>query len=386
MGATGGGRKVFVRPQFFSGTDDMPEDLFGDLCLMRKGTASMTSGGSPTSIEPIVSREEWLIKRSALRDIYNMILGSPPPGLACALNVRIEKEHDRGDHVEKRVTYLLGPGERTASLLLVPKNSPKPGRAMLTIHPTTADGKEQTVGRGEKVDGQLTTAASRRAYGLHLVRRGYITFSPDLLGAGERIYPGRGDFDNQPFIDAHPTWSGTGKDLWDLRRAVDVMQAMPEIDPGRIGSIGHSQGAGLTRALMAVEDRLKVGVSNCGAWPARISRNPFNHARTQWFTAQPALRPFCYAGKPFPIDGHELFALAAPRPYLNISALNDSGFKTEDEPFTRPAWENLAHNVKKIYALYGAADRFENHTHLDGHDFHDASRERAFAFLDKYLS
>lgn len=208
------------------------------------------------------------------------------------------------------------------------------------------------------MDGKLTVAAANRAYGLHLVRRGFVTFSLDLLGAGERIYPGRGSFDNQPFIDAHPTWSGTGKDLWDLQRAVDVMQTMPEIDPERIGSIGHSQGAGLTCALMAVDDRLKAGVSNCGVWPARISKNPFNHARTHWFTATPALRPFCYAGKPFPIDGHELFALAAPRLYLNISALNDSGFKEEDEPFTRPAWENLTLNVKKIYGLYGAAERF----------------------------
>lgn len=197
----------------------------------------MTSGGSPTSIESIVSREEWLLKRQALRDIYHMILGSPPAGQDCPLNVKIEKETDRGDHVEKRVTYLLGPGERTASLLLVPKNARAPGRALLTIHPTTGEGKEQTVGRGEKVDGKLTVAAANRAYGLHLVRRGFVTFSPDLLGAGERIYPGRVNFDNQPFIDAHPTWSGTSKDLWDLRRAIDVMQTMPEIDPERIGSI-----------------------------------------------------------------------------------------------------------------------------------------------------
>ncbi|MEY4941666.1 MAG: hypothetical protein RIQ93_3401, partial [Verrucomicrobiota bacterium] len=330
------GPKVFVGPQFFGATE-VPEDIFGDLPLMRKGTASMTMGGSPTSIEPIVSREEWLLKRGALREIHRMVLGSPPPGLDCPLNVRVEKEYDRGDYVEKRVTYLLAPGERTAALLLAPKDRPTPGRAMLTIHPTTADGKEQTVGRGEKKEGQLTVAAANRAYGLHLVRRGFVTFSPDLLAAGERIFPGRKDFDNQPFIDANPTWSGTGKDLWDLRRAIDVMQTLPEIDPERIGSIGHSQGAGLTTALMAVEDRLKVGVSNCGAWPARISRNPFNNARTQWFIAKPALRPFCYTGKPFPIDGHELFALAAPRPYLNICALNDSGYKVEDESFTRPA-------------------------------------------------
>lgn len=379
------GKKAFVSPQFFSGNTDVPEDLFGDLCLMRKGSPQMTYSGSPTTIEPIATREEWLVKKQALRDIFTMILGYPPPGQDCSLSIKIESEKDQGDHVERRVSYLLSPGERVASLVLVPKGARKPGPAVLTIHPTTKDGKEQTVGRGEKVNGQLTPAAARRAYGLHLVRRGYITFSPDLLGAGERIYPGKREFDNQPFIDAYPTWSGTGKDLWDLRRAIDVMQTIPEVDAERIASIGHSQGAGLTCYLAAVDERVRVAVSNCGVWPARIHRNPFHLARTQWWTGQPANRPFCYAGKPFPIDDHELFALAAPRPYLNISALNDSGFKLEDEGFTRPAWENLAGNVKKIYALFGAADRFELRLHLDAHDFHDPMRELAYAFIDRHL-
>jgi dienelactone hydrolase len=384
-GRPGVGKKTFVGPQFFSGAADLPADVFGDLCLMRKGPPQMTYSGVPTTIEPIVSREEWLVKKKALRDIFTMILGYPPPDHACELSLRIEGERDQGDHVERRVSYLLSPGERVASLLLIPKGATTPRPAVLTIHPTTRDGKEQTVGRGEKIDGQLAPAAARRAYGLHLVRRGYVTFSPDLLGAGERIYPGRREFDNQPFIDAHPTWSGTGKDLWDLRRALDVMQAMPEIDPQRLASLGHSQGAGLTCYLAAVDERVRVGVSNCGVWPARIHRNPFHQARTQWWTGQPANRPFCAAGKPFPIDDHELLALAAPRAILNISALNDSGFKPEDESFTRPAWENLGANVKKIYALFGAADRFQLRLHLDGHDFHDPVRELAYAFLDSHL-
>lgn len=379
------GKRSFVAPGFFAGRDDLPEDLFGDLCLMRKGPPQMTYSGIPTTIEPIVSREEWMLKKQALRDIYAMVLGYPPAGLDCALAIKVEREKDHGDFIERRVSYLLSPGERVASLVLIPKSTRKPGPAVLTIHPTTKDGKEQTVGRGEQVDGKLTPSAARRAYGLHLARRGYVTFSPDLLGAGERIYSGRREFDNQPFIDAHPTWSGTGKDLWDLRRAIDVMQTLPEIDPDRIGSIGHSQGAGLTCYLAAVDERVKVAVSNCGVWPARIHRNPFHGARTQWWTGIPGNRPFCYAGKPFPIDDHELFALAAPRPYLNISALNDDGFKVEDEPFTRAAWENLGENVRKIYALYGAADRFELRLHLDSHDFHDPMRDLAYAFLDRHL-
>jgi hypothetical protein len=104
-----------------------------------------------------------------------------------------------------------------------------------------------------------------------------------------------------------------------------------------------------------------------------------------WWTDRPALRAFCYAGKPLPIDVPELLALAAPRPFINIAALNDCGFGVEEEPLTRPAWDSLARNVQKIYALYGAEDNFQNVLHLNGHDFHDAMRERAYAFVDRAM-
>lgn len=380
----GAGAKRYVTHAFFAGAGDLPGDVYGDLCYMRKGAASMFGGGSPTTLEPIESAEEWRRKAAALREIFALTLGTPPV-VDCPLSLRIEGDKDRGSVIERKVSYLLSPGERVNSLLLLPKGAKGTLPALLTIHPTTELGKEQTVGRGATENGKLTETAARRAYGLHLAERGYATFSPDLLGAGERMYPGRRSFDNQPFIDAHPHWSGTGKDLHDLQRALDVMQAMPEIDSQRIGSIGHSQGAGLTCYLAAVDSRVKVGVANCGAYPSRVQQNPFNLARTSWWTGRPALRPFILAGKPLPIDVHELLALSAPRPFLNIIALNDVGFKVEDEPLTRAAWENLRANVRKIYALHGAEEKFENLMHLDGHDFHDPMREQAYAFLDRHL-
>lgn len=376
----------FVSHTFFAGAGDLPEDVYGDLCLIRKGTASMYGGGSPTTLEPIVSADEWRRKAEALREIFRMTLGTPPPGLAeCPLGLRIEGERDRGTVIERKVSYLLAPGERVNSLVLLPKGRPGPRPGVLTIHPTTELGKEQTVGRGATENGQVTPAARRRAYGLDLAERGYVTLSPDLLGAGERMFPGRRSFDNQPFIDAHPQWSGTGKDLHDLGRALDVLQAMPEVDASRLGSLGHSQGAGLTCYLAAVDSRVKVGVANCGAYPSRVQHNPFNHARTSWWTGRPALRAYILAGKPLPVDVHELLALAAPRPFLNIIALNDVGFGKEDEPLTRPAWASLRRNVRKIYALHGVEESFENLVHLDGHEFHEPMRAAAFAFVDRHL-
>lgn len=375
----------YVVPSYINRNENVSADIFGDLNLIRKGSSNMTMGAGETKIEPIHSLEEWKSNTESLRILYKSTLGIRPDNLDCDLSVKIESEVSYGNVIERRVSYQLSPEERVASIMLIPKNMNSPSPSLLTIHPTTEYGKEQTVGRGDKVNGILTPEAYNRAYGLHLAEIGFVTFSPDLLGAGERIFPGKGSFDNQPFINANPEWSGTGKDLWDLQRAIDVMETFPEVDSSRIGSIGHSQGAGLTGILSAMDERIKVGVANCGIWPLRISKNPFNAARTGWWTGRPALRPYLHLGKSIPVDSHEVLALSAPRPFLIITALNDVGYSMEDEPFTRSAWGNLDYNVKKIYALYGEEDKFNSILHTEGHDFPEKIRKEAYAFIERYL-
>lgn len=375
----------YVVSSFFNKEEDISLDIFGDLNLIRKGASNMTMGSGETEIKPINSLEEWESKKENLRILYKSILGVRPNYLDYELSIKIESEVTHDNIIERRVSYQLSPEERVTSIMLIPKGKNYPLPSLLTIHPTTKYGKEQTVGRGDIVNGVLTPAAYNRAYGLHLAEMGYVTFSPDLLGAGERIFPGKGSFDNQPFINANPEWSGTGKDLWDMQRAIDVMETFPEVDSLRIGSIGHSQGAGLTGILSAMDERIKVGVANCGIWPLRISKNPFNAARTGWWTGLPALRPYLHLGKPIPVDSHELLALSAPRPFLIITALNDVGYKEEEESFTRFAWENLDYNVKKLYSLYDEEQKFKSILHSDGHDFTGKSRKEAYKFIEKYI-
>lgn len=50
----------------------------------------------------------------------------------------------------------------------------------------------------------------------------------------------------------------------DLRRAVDVLSARPEVDPGRLGFVGGSYGAAMGAVLAGVEERLKAFVLAAG--------------------------------------------------------------------------------------------------------------------------
>ena len=54
-----------------------------------------------------------------------------------------------------------------------------------------------------------------------------------------------------PFLDRGPLIrfkkiTPMGQRVWIARRAVDLLQTLPEVDPDRIGSTGHSQGGGIT--------------------------------------------------------------------------------------------------------------------------------------------
>ena len=354
---------------------------FDDLLLLRKGGRHLTFGGGPSRVAPARTPSEWRLKTEALRAILLQTLGRAPDARP-PLALRVEGTVDRGDHLERRISYLVEPDERVAALVLIPKGARVRRPAALCIHSTHDHGMLEVVGRGGRVG---ISPSANRAYALMLVRRGYIAFAPELLGSGERRFRGRVAFDNQPLFKKHPEWSGLGKDLWDLRAALDVLERIPGVDPRRIASVGHSQGAGLTVHLMALDSRIRAGVANCGWWPFRVSKNPFNAARTSWWTGRPALRPFCWAGKPMPIDLHEVLALSSPRPLLLVHALNDCGFTPREAPRSRSMWRTLAREVGRVDRLLGAPRRLRIELHLKGHDFPAAERALAWSFLDAAL-
>lgn len=351
---------------------------FDDLLDIRKGDENLAMGSSPSHIEKITTIEEWKMKAKALREIFLQTLGEAPE-ISCPLSPEVIGEVDCGDYIKRKVTYFVEPDERISAYVLIPKNLKDKAPAVLCIHPTTPLGKKQAIGNDNTAKGQ------DRAYALHLVRRGYITFAYDLLSAGERCYKGLKTFDTAPFYKKYPKWSVRGKDLWDVGRAIDFLQTLDEVDPERIGSIGHSQGGYIIIPAMALDNRIKVGVSSCGMWPVRLSKNPFGHARTGWWVGSPFLRPYCYTGKPFPIDMHEYLALIAPRAIMNISALNDCMYRLEEENITRPAFDNLEENVSKFFSLLKAKGNFKNILHTNGHSFLQEQREIAYTFLDKKL-
>jgi len=55
-----------------------------------------------------------------------------------------------------------------------------------------------------------------------------------------------------------------GQNVEDSRSGIDVLCALDDVDKDRIGVIGHSHGSHNAIFAAALDERIRVAVSNCG--------------------------------------------------------------------------------------------------------------------------
>jgi len=257
--------------------------------------------------------------------------------------------------------------------LLIPSSQLEPqGKqypAMLALHPTDKNGK---------ADIATNEGRANRKYALELVSRGYVVLAPDTITAGERIYQGAEAFQTAPFYALFPHSTAVGKMIHDHQQGIELLQALPYVDPERIGAIGHSLGGYNAYFLAAVDDRIKVVVSSCGFCPFMQDPTPNRWGQRDWFSHIPKLTE--HINEDFiPFEFHEIMALVAPRPLMNWFAQNDAIF---------PNWQAAAVASKDINHVYQWLDHQDRYVSLlgnEGHDFPEPIRTLSYQFIDRWL-
>jgi hypothetical protein len=159
---------------------------------------------------------------------------------------------------------------------------------------------------------------------------------------------------------------------------VDLLQALPEVDPAHVGAIGHSLGGHNSMFLAVFDERIGCTVSNCGFddFP-----HYFNGKIKNWGSKyyMPRINTF-YEGKPekVPFDFPEVVAAIAPRAFLASAPVRDHNFQVEGVKF-------CVQTARPVYQLLGVPDRLAaNYPDCD-HNFPDDARQVAYAFLDRWL-
>ncbi len=321
---------------------------------------------------------DWRAHKAVLRQRYLDLIRDDRKPVRPPLDLRVHETVDVDGLYERRlISYAVEADERAHAFLAVPYGLAGPAPAMVTLHGTYAHGKEREAGLEENPE---------KAFLDHLARRGYVVIAPDHFVAGERTPP-EGAYETARFHQKHPEWTAVGKFTYEHSIAVDVLHTLPEVDPARIGTLGHSLGGHGAYFLAAYDERVRAAVSNSGCAPFRYNTKVEAWARDHFYTYLKPIRAGLLRGELPPIDQHEIMALIAPRPFLDLSALNDliAGDPPQLAGWTYRQRVLMLMKVMDAYELESAAPNFAFYAHGSGHSAPHEVRMLMYGWLDKHL-
>jgi hypothetical protein len=93
----------------------------------------------------------------------------------------------------------------------------------------------------------------------------------------------------------------------------------------------------------------------------------------------PKLRRYFLENMDPPFDLHEVAALIAPRPWLNISSYFDKAYGNQE------FLAEVGTQLYQVYNLYKVSKAFGYYMHGNDHSFPRSARELAYGWLDRWL-
>lgn len=328
---------------------------------------------------PVRSPAEWPVRRAEILRYWHAQLG-PWPELLARPRLELAEVQDRDGVTQHRVEVEIVAGVMLPGFLLLPPErfrGPRPAVLVPFYAPeVSVDYNGPRPLRGQAA--RFFKGGERpvhRDFALQLARRGFVTlaigtpgddaYKPDLHGVA-----------CQPLSYY----------AWIAANCHTALAQRPEVDPARIGVMGHSYGGKWAMFASCLYEKFAAAVWSDGGVVFDEKRGAVNYWEP-WYlgldpqrTRKPGLvtptngrtgpyRTIFESGH----DLHELHALMAPRPFLVSGG-------SEDPP-TR--WVALNHAVA-VNRFLG----FENRVALTSRPAHSPtadSNEQAFRFLEHFL-
>lgn len=310
----------------------------------------------------------WEAERQRLRQKWLEFLGPMPekrPAVKLEVRDRSLVKSPRGlDCQRQLVRYLAEDDELVEGYLLTPVSKDGVKRpAIVALHQTSRENINEIAEIEVQRKGNQNLA-------FRLCEQGFVVFCPrcylwqtppdynlDVKSTVER------------FHQRHPKTLGMHKMLYDAQRAVDILVTLPEVDPQRIGAVGHSLGAKEVLYLAAFDDRIRTGVASEGG----IAFSSTNwHDR--WYLGAGIKAP------DFPLNHHQLLALIAPRPFLVLGGESGPGAADGDR-----SWPYLA-EAQCVYQLKEKPVRLGLLNHHRGHSIPDDVLVKLIDWLKIYTA
>jgi len=310
----------------------------------------------PTPTTPALwSAEEERVRKYVLNDIaYH---GWPREWVDAAPKFKevgiIETSHGYRIH---KLRFEIVPGFHSTALLYEPAKIAGRVPAILNL-------------LGHEPDGIGVEYEQKRC--INFAKRGIIALDVEFIGFGELTNPENAhDFASRLNLVGS---NALGIFYLSMRRGLDYLSGLPEVDTTRIGVTGLSGGGWQTVMLSALDPRVAVAVEVAG-----IGSRESNLTHPVDTDEIEEDAPDLMQGQDYP----ELLALRAPRPTLEIHNGTDSCcFRA---PLVKPY---LYDNVKQFFQLYGTSDELAWHENLDpgNHNYQLDNRQQAYRFFSTHF-
>ncbi len=309
---------------------------------------------------PVKTPADWAQRRREIRETWNHLMG-PWPELIAKPRIEELGSKRRDNFTQHRVRVEIAPAQTTDGYLLVPKGSgPFPAVLVPYYDPETSIGLGKT---------------PLRDFAYQLAKRGFVTLAIGSPG-GDAWHPDTGTAQCQPLSFL----------AYVAANCCNALATRRDVNPQRIGVVGHSYGGKWAMFAACLYDRFACGVwsdpgivfdesrSNVNYWDvwylgkdAADSRQP--GAPTKDNPRTGAYNQLVEGGH----DLHELQALMAPRPFLVSGG-------AEDPP---SRWPALNHCVA-VNALLGFTNRV-GLTSRPAHSPTPESNEQIYQFFEHFL-
>ncbi len=278
------------------------------------------------------------------------------------IGAEVLKVEERDGYVLETLVLDLNGIEQVPAYLALPLEVTGPLPAVLFNH---AHGGRYDIGKEELVAGR--DALQDPPYAKALTELGYGALCIDAWNFGER----RGRTESALFKEM--LWKGQvlwGMMMYDSLRAVDYLVSRPEVDPGRLGTLGISMGSTMAWWLAALDERIQVCVDICCLtdFQALIEAHGLDGHGVYYYV--PGLLKH--------LDTSAINALIAPRAHLAVAGNHDA--------LTPPAGlDRIDTHLRTVYAQHGAAEKWEILRYETGHFETAHARAAILRFLQRWL-
>lgn len=300
--------------------------------------------------------------RAELGARFREVLGVLPDPVP--LDLRIEWQRERDGYVETRLLIAAEEGADIPCHLLVPSGSRHPVPVVICLQ-GHSPGMHISLGDGNP-DGD-------RDFARQVVDHGWAAIALEQRCFGERADGRPAELRHVPGGCHHATHAASllgrtmaGERVWDVSRAIDAIEELPELDATRIACMGNSGGGTVTWYAACYDSRITAIMPSCSICTYRDSIGSIDHCCDNYLPG--ALRHF---------DMPDLAGLVAPRPLVVVAG-------RDDEIFPIAGVRDAFDTIKQIYTAAGAGDSCALVEGAGGHRFYAADAWPVFQRLTSW--